>query len=636
MINKQTTKLRAFITLIFIIFLSFHANASEIDTNYRGYSIILSANAGLASHHSNFYTLPSVINCCGVDDVIFNKAYGLNFSVLGGIAKYYDIFNGAYLSLNLGFNNINANYNKSSKIGNYIQNDDVSDIISEEILNASLYSVSLVPMFDFFLADRSKLPLFMRLGADLGFVLGNNYEMYENIKSPTEALFENGTKRRNESDGSITNINSLSFGVLAGLGYELFSFDNIKISPYFQYYYGLTDVVKDLDWKYNKFNVGVNVEYALKKDVPVVDPPIVPQLPKLTPPASKEIVFNTLVYLNDSRNQTREITNNSIIEQRVDINKITYTNSVMPILLFETNTDKIVNGYDKNLIGWLRNQNKLNVEIGLSYSENETLINSRKTALKKFLYVNNIDTNNIQFTSKASSKQRYNEIDAEKSYARFKTPILEYVDNEQSVIDSVYNSYLEVKTEISGIENPYNYLLSYSIGGNSNSSSNENLRILLNRSTLDWSNEAKETDINIIAKVNSVGQTVEGNSLSYKVIPNINYDKYVNSNKNNNYKEEYVIGYFDFDSDEFIYTSDYVVSIIKNCLNSGRKVEIIGYTDNLGTNEYNNQLAKQRAAAAKSLFNNNVNISIGVVIRKSAINSAYDRLHSRMVVARIK
>ena len=356
-------------------------------------------------------------------------------------------------------------------------------------------------------------------------------------------------------------------------------------------------------------------------------------------PKTNNLELNTIVYCRKSKETEKEIYNNSTIEIPVIVEKNIYTNTVIPIILFENNTANILQGYDKKIFDNVKKSNEINVVIGLAFNEKQNLFLEREKAIKALLYKNNIDTSNIIFTLQSHKKQRYNDIDEEKSFAKFIVePILYEVETKTdmsniSAKELIIKSYIDIEETI-----PYNYSVDYKIGDDKYNSSDETLVLILNENTLKWQNNIENREIDINKQVTDIEQKVKNKKFHFNVVPNIQYNKYINTDKHSGFLKEYIIGFFDFDNDDFIYVSNDIINEIEILLEEGYKVALFGCTDHLGSNEYNEQLAKKRAIKAKLLFDDKYKDNIIIEdIDKKNINliNPYIRIYSRVVFARI-
>lgn len=104
-----------------------------------------------------------------------------------------------------------------------------------------------------------------------------------------------------------------------------------------------------------------------------------------------------------------------------------------------------------------------------------------------------------------------------------------------------------------------------------------------------------------------------------------------------------ILGYFDFDGINFSVIDNNVLYYLKNIINNDNyQIEIIPSTDNLGSKEYNQDLAIKRARAAINLLKLNINklpknISISYLDKEIFNNdSPYGRSMNRSVIVNVK
>lgn len=628
--------------IILISLVLFSSVCSKAEEKYTDYSIIGGIKGGISLHNSNFLALPNTTTCCGFDNIYFDKALGLNTSIYLGLEKDYDFWNGAKLAVILDVNRATGNYDKQAKIGNWIENDDIKDIISKQILEPAIINLSIVPNFSFYLFDKEKYPLMFNLGVGVGVILSSEYKMHEELISPEEAYFENGLKVRNQQEGAIEKMINPIFYLVGGVKYELFNVNNLMFSPTLSFNYGLTNLVQDISWKQHSLNLGVNVAYRLEKHIPVVEPPIVPDLPKLNIP--KQVVtlkLETIVY--DDKNT--EIANNSSIVIPINVTETIEQEVTLPILFFKKQSAEIVQGYDVNFIEQMKYDEKIVVEIGLAFDETDKIAEERKTKIKEFLHKNSIKTEKIEFhITKSSEKYRHTYIEEEKSFAKFYTnkddKEYSFAKVNQKTIEKenrIVPQTIQVKSEIEASGQPYNLSANYKINDMEFSSADKNFTITLDENTLDWKNSIpNKNSLDIYIVVNDVAGNERKENLSFSIVPQTKSAiKYVNSNSQKSFTEEYIIGFFDFDKSEF---SSIAIdtNIINEHLQNGKKLEIIAYTDDIGTEDYNASLALRRALAGTKLFKNNENIIISTdknLYRNS--NSIYSRFHNRVAIIRV-
>ncbi len=624
-----------------IFFFLLYSNLMAEEKKSTDYFLIMGTELGAVFHQSDFLALPNMTTCCGYDNISFDKAMGLNYSLWLGAEKSHSFWNGGKFILKLSFNHFTGNYDKEAKIGNWIEGDDIKDIVSKQVLTPSLSNLFLTPSISFYVFDKKEYPLLLNLGLGTGFIISGNYEMYEELIEPNEAYFENHQKVRNQRDDNIEETQTFMLNIAAGASYELVNIGDFILSPTISFNYGLTNVVQDVDWKAHSVNLGINLAYHIPENTPKIEEPVIPVLPKLTLP-KQDIKLNleTIVY-NSENNQIDE---SLPIEIPVKTTEIIKSEPIIPIVFFNKNSSDIIAGYDSNLLEYIKQNNqKLKVEIGLRFDEKDEIAEARKKAIQKFLTKNSISIRELDFKIiKSKKKERYKEVEAENSFAKFYRKDtknkFQSVEKEISKYNEIIPQKISVKSKVKSSTQNYNFKLIYEIAKQKFSSPDTNLTIKLDENNLSWKNFLpKKTELKIHSILSeTIQKSKKENKLSFSVIPKaISYEKYINSVPQNSFREEYVIGFFDFDEAKF--SSIYIdINAINKHLENGGKAEIIAYTDSFGTIDYNDDLGLKRALVAKKLFKHTENISISFeksVPQKDT--TPYSRMKNRKAILRI-
>jgi outer membrane protein OmpA-like peptidoglycan-associated protein len=131
----------------------------------------------------------------------------------------------------------------------------------------------------------SWLPVYTRFAFDAGNpVAGTSYEQYEQIASPSFALYSDDTKRRITGNGEIVGAGT-AYGAIAALGAE-FPFQNdLFINGEISYRKGLNSVIATDDWRTNMIQASVGIRYGVFKETAKQPQPerehITPQTPPL-------------------------------------------------------------------------------------------------------------------------------------------------------------------------------------------------------------------------------------------------------------------------------------------------------------------------------------------------------------------
>ena len=643
--------------LIFALFLTFSLatnlfskeNTNHNSTkNYTPHLLNFGFTVNGNFYFSDFEDIPNCITCAKYDDVKYDFAFGIGYSIFAGYSRELPkfLFDKDFIwTTNLSFTTLSAKYKKESFFSNWIEGDFITQVISSKNLDISLNSIQIKPILSAYLFDKNKLPLRFDFGLNLGILLAGTFDQNEELLQPDAAYFENGTKIRNIASGDLPNKSSVFAGISLGATYDLYRTNNFIFSPKFSLNYGLTNITSDLNWKSHSVNFGVNIAYHIPEKIipeiiePTPEPPTVPELPKwdLAEVAELELIVNA------------SHLNNSQINIPVFLDEIRIVNTSLPMIYFEQNSNKIVEGFDRNLIENLRNSNKIVVEIGLSNSENETLFESRKNAIQEFLTKNNITSKTVNFTlNHREKRERHNQIERENAYAKF------FINNvfrqiETIKIDTVVNYFaseeISFVTQISVTSHPYSFTFEYF-------KNDEKLYGGEATDTYSWrfdesiffndKNEIETANLTVKWHLQDAENQSKEVEFNYKVVPQITVNTFHNSNPANYFHSEFVVGFFEFDGTELLAVNENSVNKIRQHLRDGGQIEVFGMTDNFGTQNYNQNLSTERAKAtikiidSENRFSNNILIgSKNKIEQKFDSSNLYNLQKSRVAIVRI-
>lgn len=127
--------------------------------------------------------------------------------------------------------------------------------------------VKFTPLEDF--------PIYLRTGFHVNLPLdgGTSYKQSDEIVSPGGVTFDE-TKQvtRPVGSGEIVGLQT-SFGVHGGLGYPFPLSDVLTAAPEFSYYFPLTEMKDDFDWKLKFWQAGVAIRWNFLEELPPPPPP---------------------------------------------------------------------------------------------------------------------------------------------------------------------------------------------------------------------------------------------------------------------------------------------------------------------------------------------------------------------------
>lgn len=254
-------------TLFSFIFL--HAQ-TESDSTLRNFKFGGYFDLGPTFHVADFLKLPGVPNCCEG----FKNGSGFGWEI-GGLVDYF-INEDLFAQLRLGLNTYGGILT-SNEIKNIIVDGKSTDGTIQHYLNASLASFGIHPNINYKIYDE----LFVSGGLSLAFVINKKYNQKEEIITPSDrGTFADGTRIRNQFEGTIESASSIQLAFDLGLNYTLPLNKKgwLMATPELKYSYQINPVISGLKWSVHSIKAGVSVKY---KQPP---PPPPPPLPPLDPP----------------------------------------------------------------------------------------------------------------------------------------------------------------------------------------------------------------------------------------------------------------------------------------------------------------------------------------------------------------
>ncbi|MDP4242025.1 MAG: OmpA family protein [Bacteroidota bacterium] len=162
----------------------------------------------------------------------------------------------------------------------------------EHTVDATAGMIALMPMAGYSLFSNARI----LAGPTLGYIAFNNFSERETLIQPvTVGTFENGLRTRNVYSGVTPHASKFYFGLNFGAQYQLplNSSQTLLAFPEAFYSWGLTPLVSGMNWRANSVAIGLLVEYHLRSEPPQLPPtpqpaaipsPPPPVLPLVAPP----------------------------------------------------------------------------------------------------------------------------------------------------------------------------------------------------------------------------------------------------------------------------------------------------------------------------------------------------------------
>ncbi len=286
----------------------------------------LYGNLNLNQHNANFTGMQLPFpSCCPK----FEEGSGIGFSV--GLLFEYPVIKNLLIAIRGGYYSIDGKLKaeESETVYDYQRNIETNGIF-EHSLDSKISFIGLEPMLNYRLFDN----FFIHLGATFGVLnISKTYSHIESILKPETGAYENNTRQRLVfPDFEIANLSTFKASLIGGLSYEIpiISSGEWIIAPEIFYNYMLTNIVdvSDFDWKTNTIRLGASIKY-----MPIPEPA------KPVPP--KPILFASILAsaIDDKENESQ------IIKMKVEEYLSTNVKPLLTYIFFDDNSAEIPNRY---------------------------------------------------------------------------------------------------------------------------------------------------------------------------------------------------------------------------------------------------------------------------------------------------
>ena len=215
-------------------------------------------------HHASFVQLPDLGNCCP----------GFTGGTGGGWlvgASFLSPMNDQWsLDVRAGFLSGNVEMQETeSKLIVQPSGAFESATIHHD-LSATFDRLSIDPMAVYAIAPNVGL----KMGLFGAYQMSSTFRQAEVLQSPSNAVFENGQRTRNQAEGDITSAAVFNLGLTVGIGTELpLDADRVfTVSPELLVTYSPTSMVSDVSWTKTMIRAGVVISYSpIEEEEPISD-----------------------------------------------------------------------------------------------------------------------------------------------------------------------------------------------------------------------------------------------------------------------------------------------------------------------------------------------------------------------------
>ncbi|MBS1911187.1 MAG: outer membrane beta-barrel protein [Bacteroidetes bacterium] len=227
----------------------------------------LHAGGVLMASSADFDSFPGVESCIGAQSPSrYSAGSGGGFEVAAMLALNPAMGSGfvSHLGgdLRVGFASSSTGFGADEGIGQAANAaGEPVPVVAHYALTSRLSELRIEPAVAYWLS--SEVPLHLRLGLSMGYILGGTYDYKEQIASPGGATFGDGSTTRNAQSGDVTDLRKLQLGLTAGIGYEIGLGGALALRPELSALLGFQSPVNGLTWSPTEIRLGLSVLYTL-------------------------------------------------------------------------------------------------------------------------------------------------------------------------------------------------------------------------------------------------------------------------------------------------------------------------------------------------------------------------------------
>jgi hypothetical protein len=247
-------------SLLFLLDYFGFSEINSINEPFQNYGIF--SNFNRLNNIADFSKLPGIPNCC--PQFKNGTGSGINF---GGIFEYFFSDNG--FQVKAGFSVTNGNFTSREPViisVNYKPTE--AEFIHNIDYNLKYINIDFAYKHIFF--NR----LDVSIGLNSNFFVSSHFEQYEKISSTAGKVTFLDAKGvdtqkdiRNEKSGNIPQLNKIQLSANLGIGYSIpiLKDKSIIFRPEISYNLTFSNMIKELNWKMNKFNLGFSLIFSTNK-----------------------------------------------------------------------------------------------------------------------------------------------------------------------------------------------------------------------------------------------------------------------------------------------------------------------------------------------------------------------------------
>ncbi len=545
-----------------------------------------------------------------VDCGLFKEGSGRGW--LEGIAIEYLIAEDSYLSFQFSLSDRSGtltlpNYFPSRNM----QTGKVDTVHTSNELETSLSYLELQPDIRFVLLDKLiNGPLRAIAGFRFGFPLQNKFKQSEKIVSPSNAVFISPggirTQDRVIATGTISDINSVTYGISVGLENLLHVGKKFFLSQALIFDYNFNDIAKNVSWNTYALRLELGLRFSIvNPPKPVIEPEPEPEPEPVKEIIPEPVLVPVLTHNLVQSDNLRIETGNELLATIPLVNSVFFDKNSAVIPDFYYTNNKTTDYFSGNpvekhsyllprIAEIVKKNSKAKIELESSTSgatvepEGITLSKSRAEAVKNSLIKLGIDekliTINSKLTPRFPSNQDFKEGIEENQRVDIivkNAPVQEYVDLQKY---ANINGFIEVNVDYKDLKAHSNIIIQNNLTKQDiavtkpgNYSIKVDERIDLNKSPFELKTNVKSDELQ-----DTKVKLIDLNKLEKTVI-DFNLDNFQ------------AILTFNYNSSELSDDNKGLLKQLSEKLPIDATIIILGSADLLGTTDRNAQLENERA-----------------------------------------
>lgn len=309
--------------------------ADKPDSPRPSYGIYGAINLNL--HSADFIGLPGIPSCCP------RYESGSGIGLGGGLYYSFPISETFDIYLKVAYTDLSGLLSRTEPtvVSDRNGNNTIGEF--EHSVDAKITSVGLAPMLSYKISNSFRVNAGFRVGS----LLSKTYEQKEEINKPSFGTFFGSNSRvRNEESGDIPEAASIEAAILLGASYDLPLNKDWTwfLVPEVHYGLGLTPIASGESWNVNGLQGAIGIKWAPRKIIPPpppVDPPKKPPMPALPAPPDSPLLDASIIAVSVDENGKESSVSTMVVEENL-------SSRLQPILnyvFFDENSSRIPQRY---------------------------------------------------------------------------------------------------------------------------------------------------------------------------------------------------------------------------------------------------------------------------------------------------